>query len=33
MPLHAHPRRQDILKVDALEVIGEFAGDLVGIRM
>ena len=32
MPLHAHhPSRQDILKVDALGVLSEFAGDLVGI--
>lgn len=26
-----HPSRQDILKVDALKVLSEFAGDLVGI--
>ncbi|MGB0511054.1 MAG: hypothetical protein ACPGGB_09040, partial [Flavobacteriales bacterium] len=33
MPLHAHhPSRQDILKVDALGVLSEFAGDLVGIE-
>jgi len=32
MPHHAHhPSRQDILKVDALGVLSEFAGDLVGI--
>ena len=32
MPLHPHhPSRQDILKVDALGVLSEFAGDLVGI--
>lgn len=33
MPHHAHhPSRQDILKVDALGVLSEFAGDLVGIQ-
>ena len=33
MPLHANtPSRKDILKVDALGVLSEFAGDLVGIE-